>query len=261
MTEPLQIFGWRDAIDIAIVAWIIYRLIIMLRGRVAYRLLLVLAFLAALYSLSRLAGFEAFHWIVGSLFSSLILILVILFQHDIRRALMTHGKHRHPLTEDRDEQGERDHASLIIGELIAAATSLSSRRIGALIVIEREMGVMSHVETGTEVDAKITSEILTSIFLPYSPIHDGAVVIRHGKLMRAGCFLPLSQDPTINKNLGTRHRAALGLTELVDCVVLVVSEETGTISVTVGGRILPVSDAVSLRKVLKKLLEPRWLTE
>lgn len=255
MPDSLQLFGWRDLVDIVVVAFIIYRILLLLKGRVAVRLLFALAIIATLYSLSRLAGLDTFHWLLDSVFGSLILILVIVFQSDIRRALVTMGKPRRPR-----EENELEEASEVIDELVSAMTDLSARRHGALIVIEREMGMMAYVETGTEIDAKITSEILTSIFLPYSPIHDGAVVIRKGKLTRAGCFLPLSQNPNINKSLGTRHRAAIGLTELTDAVALVVSEETGMMSVAAGGKLIPVADAGTLHKNLRRLVDPRWLT-
>jgi len=121
------------------------------------------------------------------------------------------------------------------------------------------MPLDAYSAVGTEIDAKVTSELLTSIFLPYSPIHDGAVIIQRGKITKAGCFLPLAQDPEISKSLGTRHRAAIGLSEVVDAVVIVVSEETGRIAVAIGGGIIRDLDAAGLRKVLKRLLESRWL--
>ncbi len=254
MPDSLQLFGWRDLVDITLVAFIIYRVILLLKGKVAARLLLILAILGALYFLTSLAGLETLHWILRSLFGSFIIILVIVFQHDLRRALVSLGK------SGKERDYEVEEASEAIDGLATAMADLSARRHGALIVIEREMGVSAHLQTGTEIEAKITSEILTSIFLPYSPIHDGAVVIQRGKLTKAGCFLPLSQNPAISKSLGTRHRAALGLTEVVDAVALVVSEETGQMSVVSGGKLMPMPDAVSLRKALKRLIEPQWLS-
>jgi len=128
-----------------------------------------------------------------------------------------------------------------------------------LIVIEREMALEQYLEVGTEIDAKVTSELISSIFLPYSPIHDGAVIISRGKLTRAGCFLPLTQNPDVAKELGTRHRAAIGLTELVDALVIVVSEETGSVSVVSGGNITSNLESTALRKLLRRMIEPRWL--
>lgn len=254
MPDSLQLFGWRDLVDITLVTFIIYRVILLLKGKVAARLLLIIAILGALYFLTSLAGLETFHWILRSLFGSFIIILVIIFQHDLRRAMVSLGRSVKESSYDVEEATEA------IDGLATAMADLSTRRHGALIVIEREMGVSAHLQTGTEIDAKITSEILTSIFLPYSPIHDGAVVIQRGKLTKAGCFLPLSQNPAISKSLGTRHRAALGLTEVVDAVALVVSEETGRMSVVSGGKLMPMPDAASLRKTLKRLIEPRWLS-
>ena len=254
MPDSLQLFGWRDLVDITLVAFLIYRLILLLKGKVAARLLLILAILGALYFFTSIVGLETLHWILKSLFGSFIIILVIIFQHDVRRVLVSLGRG------GKEKEFEVEEASEAIDGLTTAMADLSARRHGALIVIEREMGVSAHLQTGTEIDAKITSEILTSIFLPYSPIHDGAVVIQRGKLTRAGCFLPLSQNPSISKSLGTRHRAALGLTEVVDAVALVVSEETGQMSVVAGGKLNPLPDAGSLRKALKRLIEPRWLS-
>ncbi len=145
----------------------------------------------------------------------------------------------------------------IMDELVKASVSMASKRIGALIVIERETGLKDFLEVGVDIDAKVSSDLLSSIFLPYSPIHDGAVVLQQGRLKRAGCFLPLSQNPDISKTLGTRHRAAIGLTELVDAVAIVVSEETGKVSVVVGGRITRDLDSTSLKRVLTRLFEPR----
>ena len=136
-------------------------------------------------------------------------------------------------------------------------TKLLRKRIGALVVIERENGLKDFLEVGVEIDAKVSSDLISSIFIPYSPIHDGALVIQQGRLKRAGCFLPLSQNPDISKSLGTRHRAAIGLTELVDAVAIVVSEETGKISVVVGGRITRDLDSTTLKRVLTRLFEPR----
>jgi len=146
--------------------------------------------------------------------------------------------------------------------LALAADALTKKKIGALIVIEGEMDVDDFIEVGTEIDAKVTCELITSIFLPYSPIHDGAVIIQKGKLTKAGCFLPLTRNPLISKALGTRHRAAIGLAERTDAIVIVVSEETGKISVAADGRMTYDVDHDLLCKTLKRLLESRqyrWL--
>jgi uncharacterized protein (TIGR00159 family) len=157
------------------------------------------------------------------------------------------------------EDQAREGVHRVIEELAGAAESLANKNIGALVVIEQSMTLNPFLVVGTEIDAKVTSELITSIFLPYSPIHDGAVIVQRGKLTKAGCFLPLTQNPEISKTVGTRHRAAIGLTELVDAVVIVVSEETGRISLAVGGLIKRDLEPGALRKALKQLLDPRWL--
>lgn len=254
MTEFLQNSGWLlDLLDIAIVAFLIYHFLLLLKGTVTSRLVLGLAILLFAYAVSHVTGFQTLSWLLDNLFGSVILLLVIIFQHDIRRALVTIRNDRTSPDQGKEEGFE------VIDELVAAADALAGKKIGALIVIEREMPLDSFLAVGTEIDAKVTSELITSIFLPYSPIHDGAVIIQKGKLTKAGCFLPLTQNPEINKALGTRHRAAIGLTEIVDAVVIVVSEETGKISVAVSGRITRDLELITLRKVLKRLLELRWL--
>jgi uncharacterized protein (TIGR00159 family) len=154
-----------------------------------------------------------------------------------------------------------DEVSETIEELCKAVTEMARKRIGALIVLVRQMPIDHLVEVGTEIDAKVTSELLNSIFLPYSPIHDGAVIINRGKLTRAGCLLPLSRNPDISKSFGTRHRAALGLSELVDALVLVVSEETGNISLVHDAKIYYDLDAAEIRRMLKKAFDNRRLSK
>jgi len=254
MTEFLKNSGWLlDALDIALVAFIMYRLFLLLKGTLAVRILFGLALVLFCQVVSRFAGLQTFNWILNNFLGSLIIVLAIIFQHDIRRALFA-------LSRNRSGEGHvKEEVSEVIEELAVAAEILANKKIGALIVIERAMALDHFLAVGTEIDAKVTSELLTSIFLPYSPIHDGAVIIQRGKLTKAGCFLPLTQNPEISKALGTRHRAAIGLTEVVDAVVVVVSEETGKISIAVGGRITRDLEPGTLRKVLKRLLDPRWL--
>ncbi len=247
---------WLDLLDIAIVAFLIYRLVLLIKNAMAVRILLGIVIALIVFTGAQLLGLSTLSWIVGNLLGSLVVVLAIIFQHDIRRVLLTIG--RKGLNRSRGAA----EVTELIEELADAVESLVNKKIGALLVIERDTGVDDFIEVGTEIDAKVTSELINSIFLPYSPIHDGAVIIQKGKLTKAGCFLPLSANPEISKALGTRHRAAIGLTEQVDAVVLVVSEETGRISLVVGGRITPELDLVSLRKLLKKLLESqhqRWL--
>jgi diadenylate cyclase len=249
MGEFLDTFRWLDLLDIILVALLIHRAVSLLRNALALRLLLVLnaVFIVAVISLC--SGLRALQWLLNSLLGSAVVIAVVIFHTDIRRAILTYGR----------VLGSTPHQSSDSAEVVDAVTvataSLAARNIGSLIVLERQMGLGPYIEVGTEIDAKVTSELLTSIFLPYSPIHDGAVIIKRGKLTLAGCFLPLTRNPEISKNLGTRHRAAIGLTELVDAVVVVVSEETGSISAVTGGRITRDMDMAELRKFLVRSLE------
>jgi diadenylate cyclase len=253
MTDYPSNYGWLiDLVDIGLVAFVIYRIILLLRGTLAHRIIIGLAILIICNLLSRFAGFQTFNLILSNFLGSVIIVLAIIFQHDIRRAFFAFSRNRP------DEESREDVQS-VIEELAGAAESLANKKIGGLVVIEQSMAINHFLVIGTEIDAKVTSELITSIFLPYSPIHDGAVIVQRGKLTKAGCFLPLTQNPEISKAMGTRHRAAIGLTELVDAVVIVVSEETGRISLAVGGLIKRVLDPNDLRISLKRLLDPRWM--
>jgi diadenylate cyclase len=254
MTEIGSNFGWlMDLLDIGLVAFIIYRIMLLLKGTLANRVVTVLAVLILGSILSRFAGFRAFNWILSNLLGSLVVVLAVIFQHDIRRALFSVRQGR------AEEPRSGDGLQELIEELAVAVESLAEKRIGALVAIEQSMSLNHFLVVGTEIDAKVNRELISSIFLPYSPIHDGAVIIQGGKLTKAGCFLPLTQNPEIAKSIGTRHRAAIGLTELVDAVTLVVSEETGSISVAVGGLIKRDLGPEALRTTLKQLLNPRWM--
>ncbi len=256
MAELLHRSDWlTHLVDIALVAFLVYRLVIHLKETTAIRLLLTLPIVLIAYLLAQLSDLRAFQWLLDNFLGSLAVILVVVFQYDIRRAFLSFS--RNHLVKRREPDEEESHA--IIEELLAAVEGMAGKRIGALIVVEREVALDNLIAIGTEIDAKVTSELISSIFLPYSPIHDGAVIIQHGKLTKAGCFLPLTQNPEVAKELGTRHRAAIGLTELCDAVVIVVSEESGGVSVVVGGRITRDLDLQALRKVLKRLIESRWL--
>jgi uncharacterized protein (TIGR00159 family) len=198
-----------------------------------------------------LIGLESLGWLLEGFLSVSLLIIAIIFQHDIRRALVS-------LSRDHDiDLSRQDETDELVDELDMAVKSLSSRQIGALIVLERGMSLDNFLAVGTDIDAKVTSELITSIFLPYSPIHDGAVIIQGGKLTKAGCFLPLSQNPEIDKSFGTRHRAAIGLTEIVDAFVIIVSEETGKVALASHGRIQEGVEPSALRKELKRYLVAR----
>jgi uncharacterized protein (TIGR00159 family) len=244
-------------LDILLVATVLYQLLRLLRESTAVRILIVMPLVIVTCLAARLTGLAALSWVFDKFIISMFLILVVVFQYDIRRALLSISRVR--VSGEGVADSFHEDTSPLLDQLADAALSLAERRNGALIVIEREMSLEHLLEVGTEIDAKVTSELIASIFLPYSPIHDGAVIIRHGKLTQAGCFLPLTQNPDIAKELGTRHRAAIGLTEVADALVIVISEETGSISVVSGGHITRDLDAAQLRKLLRRMVEPRWL--
>jgi len=251
MTFPLQNIGvLRDLLDLSLAALIIFRLSKLLKGVMALRILAALSALLAGHLLARLLYLQTVRLLFDTFLASSVVVLAVIFQTDIRRAFAS-------LT--RSRAAKDVEMSDVIDELVFAVAGLSQKRIGALIVLERGIQVDSYLAVGTDIDAKVTSELISSIFLPYSPIHDGAVIIQHGKLTKAGCFLPLTQNMEVSKSLGSRHRAALGLSELVDAVVIVVSEETGTVSVVTGGKKTVVLDPPALGKMLRRLIEPRWL--
>jgi len=240
-----------DLLDISIVAFIIYRIILLIKGTRAVQMLLGLAVILAVYLASRVGDLHTLNWFLSNFLSSIILVIVVIFQNDIRRALIHVGQNPFFGNVNYREESE------VIDELVKASVALATRKIGALIVVERETGINDILESGVEIDARVSGDLIRSIFMPNSPIHDGALVLQQGRLTMAGCFLPLSQSRDISKNLGTRHRAAIGLTELADAIAVVVSEETGKISVAVNGGITRNLDATSLRKVLGRLLEQK----
>mgnify|MGYP001815833358 FL=1 len=254
MFEMLEKFRWvLDLLDILLVAFIIYRIILLIKGTRAVQMLVGLAVLLIVYVASQVGGLYTLNWILNNFLSSIILVIVVIFQNDIRRALIHVG--RNPFFADLSFREETQ----VIDELCRGCTILAQKHLGALIVIERETGINDFLEVGVELDAKPSGSLLQSIFHHASPLHDGAVIIQRGRITRAGCFLPLTQDPGVSPQFGTRHRAAIGLTELVDAVVIVVSEETGRIAVVVGGKITRDLEVTTLKKVLNRLLEPRRL--
>ena len=240
---------WQDILDIAIVTFVFYRLFLLIKGTRAFYMLMGLVVLFVTFVISRWAGLYTLDWLIHSFGSYIVLALIILFQPEIRKALVQMGQN--PLTKRLTPMEE----SKYIEEIIKASVSMASKKIGAIIVIERNTELKDLVEMGIQLDARITRELLTSIFLPYSPIHDGAVIIKADRIVAAGCFLPLTLSADVNKALGTRHRAAIGVTEESDAVVIVVSEETGDISVSIDGNMMKKLDTAALRRVLTNIFQ------
>ena len=243
MFEFIRLFRWQDAVDILVVAFVIYQLISIIRGTRSVQMLLGLGVLVAVYFMASILELATLLWLLQTFLSSLFIIVIIVFQDDIRRALTQVGK-----SPFQKNLGMMDKD---LEEIIRTVFYLSKRRIGALIVIERDMGLRDYVESGFVLDARLTKEILISIFMPVSPLHDGGVIISKGRIQTAESILPLTQNPYIDKQYGTRHRAAIGLSEETDAVVLVVSEETQGISLVQHGAMTAVNDEISLSNSLR----------
>jgi len=243
----LKEIGILEIIDILLVATIIYRVILMIRGTRAVQILVGFAFLFAVYAMSQVLGLYTLHWLLQSFLSSIVLVIVVLFQNDIRRALARFGSN--PFGALRSIK-----TTQFVDELVHSTEALVNRRIGAIIVIERDIGLEEYIEEGIKLDAGITRELIISIFLPSSPIHDGGVIIRKGRIVAAGCFFPIATDVDLDKDFGTRHRAALGLSSESDAVILVVSEERGKISLVLQGEIFMNLSTEELTERLNRLL-------
>jgi diadenylate cyclase len=242
--EFLSQIRWQDGLDIFVVSIIIYRVLLIIKGTKAARMLIGLGLLLFFAFFSKWLQLYTTDWIVISFWSQVVVALIVLFQPEIRRALAQMG-------ESSFLQNLKPAEELkSLEEIVRASIALANRKIGALIVIEREVSLREFVEIGTSLDAKVSKELLLSIFHPTSPIHDGAVVIRGNKVVAAGCFLPITLGTEIGKTLGTRHRAGMGITEETDAVTIVVSEETGMISVGIDGKIENHVDMGTLRDIL-----------
>lgn len=244
MTDLLRQLSWRDVLDIALVSLILYRVLLLIRGTKAAKMLVGLLVLLAASVISRLLPLYTMDWLLQSFWAYIVIAVIVIFQPEIRRALAKMGEASFlPAFTSAEELKSLE-------EIVRASISLANRKIGALIVIQRDTKLKDFVELGTPLDARVSKELLMSIFHPSSPIHDGAVVIRGNRVIAAGCFLPIAPTTRISKALGTRHRAALGLTEETDAVVIVVSEETGQISMSVDGRLDTHLDMGTLRDML-----------
>lgn len=247
MIELVSQVRWQDLIDVALVSIIVYRVLLIIRGTRAERMLLGLAVLLVTAFFSKYLDMHTMDWLVQSFWAQVVVALIVLFQPEIRRALAQMGESS--LLQNFTPAEELKS----LEEIVRAAVSLANRKIGALVVIERDVSLKDYVEIGTSLDARVSKELLVSIFHPASPIHDGAVVIRGNRVVAAGCFLPISLGADLSKNLGTRHRAGVGITEETDAVAIVVSEETGTIAVAIDGKLETYVDMGSLRDILTNL--------
>lgn len=223
-----------DIIDIVLVSYVIYKLLLLVRGTRAIQLLKGIMVIVVAWLISTFFELRTLQWLMSQAFTYGLLAIIIIFQPELRRALEKLGSGSFLF---RSVHPEEHIISNTASEITKAASYLSKRRIGALIVIEKETGLTDYIESGTPLNALISSELLINIFIPNTPLHDGAVIIRNDQIMAAGCYLPLSENPYISKELGTRHRAAIGVTEISDGISIIVSEETGHISISKNGEI------------------------
>lgn len=248
LTNVREIVRWQDLLDILLVCVIVYRVLLLIRGTRAVQMLTGFGIILIFYFLSDRLKFHTLHTILVEFFKNPLLILIIVFQDEIRKALTQVGRNPFFTTTNTIEE------VAIVEDICQAASQLAQQRVGALIVLERETGLKNYIEAGTILDSKVSADLIVSIFHPTSPIHDGALIIRNSRVSSAGCLLPISRDPGIHKELGTRHRAALGLTHETDAVVIVVSEERGEVSLVHHGIMIRDLDTNSLRQQLLELL-------
>jgi diadenylate cyclase len=250
-----QSLTWQSAIkdiaDITIVSYIIYKLFQIVQGTRAVQLLKGIFLIIVTWALSTWLNLYTLKWLMNQMFSWGIVTVVIIFQPELRRALEQLGRGK-LFSRTAAEQD----ISQTIGELIKAINYLSRRKIGALIVFERKTGINDYIESGIKMESKISSELLINLFIPNTPLHDGAVIVRESHIMAAGCYLPLSENPFISKELGTRHRAAIGVSEVCDAISVVVSEETGQVSLAMNGQIVRDIKEESLISKLFEELRP-----
>jgi diadenylate cyclase len=254
-----------DVIDIGIVAFVFYKILMLIKETRAEQLIKGIIILVVMLKLSEWSKLYVVHYILMNTMTLGVVALLIVFQPELRRALEYIGRSKF-LSKSMEASDEGFNS--MVSNLVNAVISLSREKIGALIVIERETGLNEIIHTGVKIDGEVSSGLLINVFIPNTPLHDGAVIIRRDRLMAAGCFLPLSETQSISKELGTRHRAAIGIAEQSDAIVIVVSEETGTISVAMNGKLTRHLDVNGLTTVIrngfmteqtKPLLKKRWI--
>lgn len=244
----LSTFTWTDVVDVLLLTTTIYLALRVLKGTRAFQSMVGLLLLGGVYLFSASFGLDTLHFVLDSLFVYLVLVLIILFQEDIRRVLAQAGGTLF------QGQGQRAMADAnLMEEIIKAVFALANRRIGALVALERAAALEPFAEGAHPIDAVVTTELLQALFHPTSPVHDGAVIVSRGRIAKAGVFLPISLSKTLPKIYGTRHRAAIGLTERTDAICLLVSEERGTVAVVRDGVVDPVVDPNDLRQKVQEI--------
>ncbi|MCC3377143.1 diadenylate cyclase CdaA [Cohnella sp. REN36] len=242
----------KDAADILIVSYLVYRMILLVRGTRAVQLLKGILLLVITYALSTWLNLYTLKWLMNQMFTFGVVTIAIIFQPELRRALEQLGRGKF-FNRSSAEDPDISHR---INEVIKAVQYLARRKIGALIVFERSTGLNDYIESGIKMKSQVSSELLINVFIPNTPLHDGAVIMRDNEIMAAGCYLPLSENPFISKELGTRHRAAIGISEVSDAISVVVSEETGHVSLALNGQIVRDIKEESLISKLFEELRP-----
>ena len=243
-------FRWIDLIDILLVSFIIYQLFLLIRGTRAMQMALGIIFIILVYLLSEQFAFRTIHWLFRNFLTYIVIAIIVLFQSEIRRALASFGRNPfirffYPTSEFQE----------IIDVIVLGVTTLSNKKIGSIVVIEKETGLKNYIEAGITVDAQVSYDLLLSIFNPDSPLHDGAVIVKETRVAAASCFLPLTLNPLLSHKLGSRHRAAIGITEETDAIAIVVSEETGKISYAYKGDIKQDLSPATLKNEIYLLFE------
>jgi len=244
--------GWWDLLDIAVVSFLIYEFLKLIRGTRAAQMAVGSLFVVGMFYVSQLAPLQTLNWLIRNALVYVAFAAIVIFQSDIRRALAHFGQA--PFFRYFNRQLAADET---IEEVVVATSMLAQQKVGAIIVLEREIGLRNYIESGIPLDATLTYDLLATIFRPGSPLHDGAVILQEGRVAAAACFLPLTVNPRLSRELGTRHRAAIGLTEESDAAAIVVSEETGLVSVALDGEIERGLSTDDLRQRLRDLIQPR----
>jgi diadenylate cyclase len=246
--NPFQIKLTVDILDVIIVAFLFYRLFLLIKGTRATQMFIGLFLLIIVSFFAQWLNLNALNWILSSLKTVWVIAFVILFQPELRKALTQMGQNRVIGFFIKVEE------SGTVTEIVKSCHQLSQKGLGAIIVIEQDVGLKNYIETGTPLDARVTAELLGTIFTPPGPLHDGAAIIEKNRIVAAGCILPLSQNPRLGKSLGTRHRAGLGLSEETDAIVIIISEETRMISLAIAGKLKRKLDINTLRNDLISII-------
>lgn len=237
---------WKPIIEIGFLWFIIYLLLLFIRGTRTVQVIKGIIILLLIFFFTQWLNLTSINWILTKLVAISVIAFIIIFQPELRRGLARLGQFGFFLREEE-----------VLDDVVKSAIFLSNRKIGGIIALEREIGLRPYVESGVTIDSQLTSELINTIFTPGTPLHDGGIIVRGDRIVAAGCLFPLTQNPHINKLLGTRHRAAIGLTEETDAVCVVISEETGAISIAVGGKLTKDMDRDAFPKTLENIFKPK----